>query len=92
MISADMCGVFLNKSKVEFVFLQFQKHAKHMLNTKLKDVQSNWGGEYQRLHHYFQTTVIDHRISCPHTHKQNGLAERKHRHLVETGLALLAQA
>lgn len=31
-------------------------------------------------------------MSCPHTHQQNGSAERKHRHIVETGLALLAQA
>jgi histone deacetylase 1/2 len=31
-------------------------------------------------------------VSCPHTSQQNGVAERKHRHLVETGLALLAHA
>ena len=29
-------------------------------------------------------------MSCPHTHQQNGSAERKHRHIVETGLTLLA--
>lgn len=32
------------------------------------------------------------RYSCPHTHHQNGKVERKHRHLVETGLTLIAQA
>jgi histone deacetylase 1/2 len=80
------------KSDVEAVFLQFQKHAEHMLNTKIRSVQSDWGGEYHRLHKYFQATGIDHHISCPHTHQQNGLAERKHRHIVETGLTLLAQA
>ena len=31
-------------------------------------------------------------MSCPHTHQQNGAAERKHRHIVETGLTLLAHA
>jgi histone deacetylase 1/2 len=31
-------------------------------------------------------------VSCPHTHQQNGSAERKHRHIVEVGLSLLAQA
>lgn len=31
-------------------------------------------------------------MSCPHTSQQNGIAERKHRHIVETGLALLAQS
>ena len=33
-----------------------------------------------------------HKISCPHTPQQNGLAERKHRHIVEVGLSLLAEA
>jgi hypothetical protein len=81
-----------SKSDVEKIFLQFQKHAETMLNTKVKSVQSDWWGEYQCLHHYFQVNVITHRVSYPHTHQQNGLAERKHRHIVETGLALLAQA
>jgi hypothetical protein len=31
-------------------------------------------------------------VSCPHAHQQNGAAERKHRHIVEVGLSLLAQA
>jgi len=35
---------------------------------------------------------ISHRLSCPYTHQQNGAVERKHRHVVETGLALLSHA
>ena len=31
-------------------------------------------------------------MSCPHAHQQNGSAERKHRHIVEVGLALLEGA
>ena len=31
-------------------------------------------------------------MSCTHTHQQNGTVERKHRHIVETGLTLLAHA
>jgi histone deacetylase 1/2 len=30
--------------------------------------------------------------SCPHAHHQNILAKRKHRHIVDVGLALLANA
>ncbi len=33
-----------------------------------------------------------HIASCPHTHQQNGSAERKHKHIVETDLTLLANA
>lgn len=32
------------------------------------------------------------RISCPHTPQQNGVVERKHRHIEEMGLTLLYQA
>lgn len=35
---------------------------------------------------------ITHRISCPHTPEQNRVVERNHRHIVEMGLTLLAQA
>jgi hypothetical protein len=35
---------------------------------------------------------ISHLVSYPHVHQQNGPAERKHRHIVEVGLSLLAYA
>lgn len=41
---------------------------------------------------FLQNYGITHRFSCPYTSKQNGLVERKHRHIVETGLSLLAHA
>ena len=81
-----------HKSDVEQVFYAFQAHVERLLHTKILAVQSDWGGEYHRLHRYFQRTGISHRVSCPHTSQQNGIAERKHRHLVETGLALLAHS
>jgi hypothetical protein len=55
-------------------------------------MQTDWGGEYERLNFFFQQIGITHRVSCPHAHQQNGAAERKHRHIVEVGLALLANA
>jgi hypothetical protein len=35
---------------------------------------------------------ILHRKSCPYTSQQNGLAERKLKHILETGLTLLAHS
>ena len=81
-----------HKSDVEQVFYNFQAHVERLLDCKIKAVQSDWGGEYHKLHLYFQCTGIFHRVSCPNTSQQNGIAERKHRHLVETGLALLAHS
>jgi histone deacetylase 1/2 len=50
------------------------------------------GGEYEKLNGFFQKIGIVHHVSCPHAHQQNGYVERKHRHIVEVGLALLANA
>ncbi|GJQ93839.1 retrovirus-related pol polyprotein from transposon RE1 [Tanacetum coccineum] len=41
---------------------------------------------------FFEDNGILHRLSCPYTPQQNGRAERKHRHLVEIGLAMLFHA
>jgi histone deacetylase 1/2 len=81
-----------HKSDVFKVFLQFQQHVERLLGRKIIHVQSDWGGEYHRLNQFFTDIGISHRVPCPHTHQQNGTAERKHRHIVETGLTLLAHA
>jgi hypothetical protein len=63
-----------------------------MFNGKILDVQSDWGGEYERLNSFFRSIGIIHQVSYPHTHQQNGATERKHHHIVEMGLTLLAHA
>ena len=55
-------------------------------------MQTDWGGEYEKLNGFFHKIGITHHVSCPRAHQQNGSAERKHRHIVEVGLALLAHA
>jgi histone deacetylase 1/2 len=44
------------------------------------------------LHSFFKRVGIAHQVSYPHAHQQNGSAERKHRHIVEMALTLLAYA
>ena len=78
-----------NKSDVLFIFI---KNVERYFNTTIKMVQSNWGVEYRSLHNFLQSCGITHRVSCPHTHQPNGVVERKHCHVVETGLALLYHA
>jgi len=80
-----------SKSNVMPIFLKFQGMVEHLLNSKIKSVQTNWGAEYRNHHTYFQSIGIIHRISCPHTHQQ-GCAKRKHRYLIDTTLALLAES
>jgi len=55
-------------------------------------MQTDWGGEYQSLNSFFKRIGTEHHVSCPYAHQQNGSAKRKHHHIVEVGLTLLAQS
>ena len=81
-----------NKSDVFARFHDFQNHVERTFDKKILALQSDWGGEYQKLNSFFQRIGIEHHVSCPHAHQQNGSAERKHRHIIEVGLSLLAHA
>ena len=82
------------KSQAFEIFLQFKALVENTLDCKIKSLQSDGGGEFTS--HRFKILLsqhgISHHIPCPHTLEQNGVAERKHRHSVETGLALLAHS
>jgi len=80
------------KSDVFQVFKNFQNFVERKFGRKIISMQTDWGGEYEKLNSFFQQIGIAHRVSYPHAHQQNGVAERKHRHIVEVGLALLANA
>jgi hypothetical protein len=78
------------KSYVFSIFPKFQAYVERQFNYKIKSIQTDGGGEYQKLRHHFASHGIHHRFTCPHTHQQNGYVECKHRHIVETGFTLLA--
>jgi hypothetical protein len=80
------------KSEVFQKFQDFQTLVEEQFNHKILVVQTDWGGEYQKLDPFFTKLDISHHVSCPHTHQQNGSDERRHRHIVETSLSLLAHA
>ncbi|KAE8727992.1 putative catalytic [Hibiscus syriacus] len=79
------------KSQATKAFLLFQKMTLTQFGATIKSVQSDWGGEFRSLSPILTKAGITHRLTCPHTSEQNGIVERKHRHLVEMALALLAQ-
>jgi hypothetical protein len=37
-----------DRSEVPRIFLQFQSHVERLLDTKIKYVQPDWSGEYQK--------------------------------------------
>ena len=80
------------KSDVLDIFISFHRRVERQFNLKLQHFQSDWGGEFQDVNKYLTSCGINHCLSCPHTPAQNGTAERKHRHIIETALSLLKQA
>jgi hypothetical protein len=79
------------KSEVLEKFKEFQSLVERLFYHKIIMVQSDWGGEYEKLCSFFTKIWTSHLVSCPRAHQQNGSAERKHRHIVEVGLSLLAR-
>lgn len=72
--------------------VHFVKLAEKQTNCQVKIIQSDGGTKYKTLSQFFLYKGIVYRTTCPCTSEQNGLVERKHRNIVETGLTLLAQA
>jgi hypothetical protein len=50
-------------------------------------MQCDGGAEYKPIMRQFSD--ISFQVFCPHTPEQNGMAERKHRHIVELGLTTM---
>jgi transposase InsO family protein len=49
-----------NKSDVCAIFIQFQKNVKRYFNSKIKIIQSDWGGEYRSLSKILTNQGISH--------------------------------
>lgn len=74
------------------IFLAFIKFVQNTFSKNIIDVQTDWGGEFRPFSSILLNFGISHRITCPYSHAQNGSVERRHRHIVETRLSLLAQS
>jgi len=94
MLLVDLRGYFQSNANLMFYhfFHKFHTMVEHLFNSKIKQVQTDWGEEFRSLNTFFHKLGIVHRVSCPHTHQQQGCVERKHRHIIDTSLALLADS
>lgn len=54
--------------------------------------QTNNGGEFKPFTSYLNQHDTTHCVTYPYTSEQNGIIERKHRHIVYMGLTLMYQA
>ena len=87
MISNKGYAFTIIKQFVAFVSTQFQKKIKVIRTDNAYELESSHEG----VQFYASSGIIHHK-STPNTPQQNGIVERKHRHLLEVGRALYFQS
>ncbi|KAA0035089.1 Beta-galactosidase [Cucumis melo var. makuwa] len=80
-----------DKSEVPSIFQNFYHTIKTQFHTKIAILRSDNGREFQNhnLSEFLASKGIVHQTSCAYTPQQNGVAERKNRHLVEVAHSLM---
>ena len=83
-----------HNSDVLDVFRYFKATVENQLNSKIKVLRTDNGGEFtfNAFKLFCSSHGIIHQFSCPHTPQQNGVAERKHRQVVEYALTMLSHS
>ncbi|WZZ50369.1 hypothetical protein YC2023_050476 [Brassica napus] len=80
-----------SKDRVLEAFMNFQAYVTNQYNATVKILRSDNGGEYTS--NAFKSHLVKHGIvqqtSCPYTPQQNGVAERKNRHLMEVARSIM---
>ncbi|RVW27169.1 Retrovirus-related Pol polyprotein from transposon RE1 [Vitis vinifera] len=88
--------IFPLKHKSDFFdnFINLQRFIETQFSAKIKSFQCDGGTEFtnNKFRSHLHLCGIDLRLACPYTPSQNGIAERKHRHVTETGLTLMFHA
>ena len=87
------CWVFLMKRRSDYfdIYNRFRAYVKTQHDAVIKCFRCDRGGEYTS-NKFRDLLALDgtvYQTSCTDTPEQNGVAERKHRHIVETARSLL---
>jgi len=83
-----------DRSELLSIFTSFLHEIKNQLGRVIKILRSDNAKEYfsSALSAVLISHGILHQSTCPHTPQQNGIAEKKNRHLVEIARTLLLGA
>lgn len=79
------------KSETFTKFKEFKEAVEGEVGRKIQCLRTDKGGEYMsdEFAQYLRECRIHHQLTCPNTPQQNGVAERKNRHLAETCRSIL---
>lgn len=88
--------VYLMKTKTEaaYFLVMFYNMVETQFGKRVKRIRTDNGSEFRSQHmlDFYMKHGILLETSCPYTPQQNGVVERKHRHLLEMARALRFQA
>jgi len=85
----------VTKDEVMSIIKSFTSMAKTQFDSTVKTIRTDNALELSTSHEaldFFAKTGIIHQTSCTQTPQQNGIVERKHKHLLEVSRALLFQS
>lgn len=90
------CWFYPLKLKSDFfsIFIRLQALVENQFQVKIRTFLCDSGGEFTSTHflNHLQKDGIQQFIFCPYTPQQNGLAERKQRHIIKLGLSMMFQS
>ena len=83
-----------HRSELFQIYTDFTNMIQTQFQKRIKVFRSDGAREYLSLSmtNLLKSHGTLHQQSCPHTHQQNGTAERKHRHLLDITRSLLISA
>src|SRR3954466_11721488 len=81
-------------SEIVQIYTDFTNMIQTQFQKRIKIFRSDGAKEYlsSSMNNLLKSHGTLHQQSCPHTHQQNGVAERKHRHLLDITRSLLISA
>lgn len=91
---ATWVHLFAHKSNALSLSVSFIAYIEVQFKASVKIIRSDNGMEFDdtTTRSFYSTKGIVHQTTCIGTPQQNGVIERKHRHLLETARALLFQS